>query len=184
MIADLPHARTPARRQAPELMRLDWRPPDGNVPLLPGQVHIWYVRLNGENGESGWFSFLSSDEKNRTQRLLLPLNRTRFAHARAALRAILSLYCKVPPDRLRFGYSQMGKPYLIQTGLPFPLEFNISHCGDHMLAVISVAGAVGVDLERVRLIDGNEQIIKRYFSEKDLKTYQLLSEEKQEVAFF
>jgi 4'-phosphopantetheinyl transferase len=184
MIADLLQTRTPARWQAPELMRLDWCPPVGNVPLFPGQIHIWYVRLDGEGEECGGFSFLSGDEKARSKRLLSPLNRKRFTRARAALRAILSLYCEVPPDLLRFGYSQKGKPYLMQAGLPFPLEFNISHCGDHMLTAVSSAGSVGVDLERVQPMDTGEQIIRQFFSDHDQKAYQSLPSDKRDISFF
>jgi 4'-phosphopantetheinyl transferase len=165
-------------------MQREWRQTAEIPSLQPGQIHIWSVDLDGVEGMDGWYTILSSDERNRAQRLLSPLKGKRFTRARAALRIILSSYFEVPPDRLCFGYSQKGKPYLMEMGLPYPLEFNISHCEDLMLAVVSVAGAVGIDLERIRPIDGSGQIIKRYFSEKDWKAYQLLSEKKRDVAFF
>jgi len=176
--------RKTAHWQAPETMRIEWRRPARTSILCPGEVHVWNVSLDGDDRIGGWFSILSCDERYRAQRLLSPLKRKRFTRARAALRCILSSYCEVPPDRLRFGYSQKGKPYLMEMGLPYPLEFSISHCEDLMLVVINVAGAVGVDLEHIRPIDGSKQIIKRYFSGKDWKVYQLLSEKKRDVAFF
>lgn len=183
MRTDPLQTRTVELRQAPTTCPLVWRWPVRKYLLRPGEVHIWNVILDGEDEMGGWYSILSSDERNRAERLLSPLKRKRFARARVVLRIILSRYVNVPPDQLRFGYSQKGKPYLLEAGLPYPLEFNISHCEDLMLAVISVAGMVGVDLERVQPIDGSEQIIMRYFSDNDLKMVQSLKNDKRNGAF-
>ena len=56
-----------------------------------------------------------------------PVLQRRFATGRGALRAILAGYLSMEPERLKFGYTAYGKPFLLNS--PANIQFNLSHSG-------------------------------------------------------
>jgi 4'-phosphopantetheinyl transferase len=125
------------------------------LPLLTGtDVHIWHFGLDEEvNADS-----LSNDELQRADRLKIPLVRRRFIAARVHLRWILSQYVTVPPAQLIFQYTASGKPFL-----PHNIEFNLTHSENHALLAVA-RSPVGIDIERLRPIDGLDYIVNSTFT--------------------
>jgi 4'-phosphopantetheinyl transferase len=114
-----------------------WQPA-GGPPVLEGEeVHrVSHV--------------LSPDECERAACFLRPEDRHRFVWTRAVLRMLLAGYLRTEPDEVRLTYGRYGKPALQGEGGP---AFNVSHSGNVALIAVAPAGAVGVDVEKVRDVD-------------------------------
>ena len=68
-------------------------------------------------------------------------------HARGLLRYLLGHYLARDPQGLDFITNDYGKPALSTADR---LQFNVSHCQDHILIGLTLRVPVGVDLERIR----------------------------------
>ena len=112
-------------------------------------------------------SVLSSEERQRAQRLAFPHLRRHFLAAHGAMRRILAEYAQCPPAALRFAASSYGKPFLPDCPR---LAFNLSHSGEvALLGVAQGSGsgspiALGVDIELCRPGTDFPSISARYFS--------------------
>ncbi|MEN8175014.1 MAG: 4'-phosphopantetheinyl transferase superfamily protein, partial [Pseudomonadota bacterium] len=88
-----------------------------------------------------------------------------FAHARLALRRILSGYLKHPAEQIVFHYENNGRP-----GIAHPaadIDFNLSHTGNRMVLAVSQAFRVGVDIEVVRASPRHAAIARRFLTADD-----------------
>lgn len=138
-------------------------PPDSG--LLPREVQVWAAWLDATSeGPAGFWSTLSSQERERAARYAARRERERFVVARGLLRAILSSALGVEPQSLEFLYSPKGKPSLGGALARSGLQFNLAHSG--ALAVFAVARdrIVGVDVEQLRPVPDLSDLIKRYLS--------------------
>jgi 4'-phosphopantetheinyl transferase len=129
-----------------------------------GDVWLWAVPLDRAGGSMEWaFARLSPDERRHAGRFGDPVQRARYAIARAALRQLLGWYTERDPAGIRFAYGRAGKPRLEDT----PVHFNVSHSGD--LAVVALARntTVGVDVERRKPSFRASDIASRLFHEEE-----------------
>jgi 4'-phosphopantetheinyl transferase len=115
--------------------------------ISPGEVHIWRVDLGLW---SGVLAELSAEERARAARFRWEDVRRRWAAGRAALRLILERYTGTPAAELLFARGEYGKPYLAGS----PVRFNMTDSGDLALYAVALDAEIGVDIERVRPIDG------------------------------
>lgn len=129
--------------------------------LSDAEIHIWQIDLDRQKQYSP--NLFSPDETNRAMRLKQKLDHKRFIHTRGAMRTILSSYLGVSGEVLRFGIGEKGKPYLASpdTGL----EFNLSHCENIALLVVTKNIQIGVDIERIKAKPLQLKIAKRMFPE-------------------
>jgi 4'-phosphopantetheinyl transferase len=133
--------------------------------LLPGDVQVWACWLDvTSEASAGFWSTLSSQERERAARYAAQSERARFVVARGLLRAILGSALGVEPQSLEFLYSTKGKPSLGGAYARSGLQFNLAHSGG--LAVFAVVRdrIVGVDVEQLRPIPDLSDLIKRYLS--------------------
>ena len=115
--------------------------------LAEREVHLWRIGLDvSDRTLDRLRHMLSEDERKRTERFRFPILRRRFAAGRGALRSILANYLSMAPERLEFGYSQHGKPFL--ANVRADIHFNISHSHDLMVAAVCRGRPVGVDVEK------------------------------------
>jgi 4'-phosphopantetheinyl transferase len=146
------------------------------LPLADTDVLIWHYRLDALADET----LLSSDERQRADRLLMPQKRQHFIAARVGLRLILSQQTGVAPQDLTFAYRPHGKPYLVGWE---SLEFNLSHADD--LALLVVADRpVGIDVERERPLTSMAQMMEIAFSPAEQAAIYQLPHEDQQHAFY
>ncbi len=115
--------------------------------MTPGEVHIWRVDLNLWGNPD---AELNAEELARAARFKFPELRHRWAAGRAALRRLLETYTGVPAAALSFARGEHGKPYLAGSRV----RFNMSDSGDVALYAVTLDAEIGVDVERVRGIDG------------------------------
>lgn len=117
---------------------------------IPADVRL--VRLDLDAGvplTDPRFDVLSGEEREAAARFRRPIDALRSAATRAALRRLLGAELGEAPEALRFVRSDRGRPALAAAGEP-PLDFNLSHGGDHALIAWSRLRRVGVDIEPLR----------------------------------
>lgn len=128
------------------------------LPLPPDELHIWRWSLDEIAPQ---YETLSAEERQRADRLKLPVVRQRFIAGRCALRAILALYTGEPPAALTFTHNADGKPALA-SGV---LHFNLSHSQDHAALAIAANTPVGVDVERLRPLPNLPDMLEMILTE-------------------
>lgn len=128
--------------------------------IAAGEVHVWSVGLDG-SGESG--TELDDAERARAARFRVESARLRYVAGHTALRRILARYTGVPAGALRFAQGEHGKPCLPGS----PLRFNMSDSGERALYAVTLGTEVGVDVERIRPMEGAAAIAARFLPEAE-----------------
>ncbi|NOJ04134.1 4'-phosphopantetheinyl transferase superfamily protein [Vibrio splendidus] len=156
-------------------------------------VDLWLCSLSNLNDQPDSVSQLknrlTADEIAKVERYRMPSSQTQALYVRNYLRAILSRYSCLPPEKWRFEYGEKGKPSLIEKQqIETGLNFNISHSKEHLLiAVCQKEGKqvqLGVDIEHARSSTNIDSIMKHYFSDKELTDLLKLNKEEQRERFF
>ncbi len=154
----------------------EWRDPPIEGILPDGEVHIWRSLHASFPGNVHWAAtVLSHEEEQRANRFHRNMHRHQYIYSHWALRTILSLYCNIAPEKLRFIKNEFGKPYLQVEGAISPIQFNLSYCHGMSLVGITKIGEIGVDVEQRRKVPEALQIAKHYFSEKETRMLNSLS---------
>ncbi|WP_405535400.1 4'-phosphopantetheinyl transferase family protein [Streptomyces sp. NBC_00075] len=124
---------------------------------------------------------LSPRERERADRLRLPVDRSRFTVCRWALRTLLGSACRLPPEDVRFVYGVRGKPRLADAP---EVHFNLTHARG--LALIAVGDApVGIDVEYAdRIPDTMYELIRCFFSPAERRRVLERPAEEHRDAFF
>lgn len=123
----------------------------GVKPAISGQtsVEVWFcdVDLLSDAVLSELFLLLSPGEQQRNELFLVERPRRLHAAAYALARQAIASRLGQPPDRLRFGRTPAGKPYLIDPA--GSLTFNIAHSGSLAVCALTERWAIGVDVEPI-----------------------------------
>lgn len=132
---------------------------------LPG-VRVWEFGLDvPQDDMNDCERLLSSDERERAARYVLPVVRSRFIVARARLRSILGEILGVPGDQPTFTYAEHGKPYLAPPWHASGYRFNLAHSADRALLAVARDHDIGCDLETHRGLRYGPAVARRFFSE-------------------
>lgn len=131
-------------------------------------VHVWPLSPDLPIRDDD-LALLADAERVRMARFVFAKDRARFSQAHARMRRLIGAHIGAAPAELAFGESEHGKPFLSRG--PF---FNLSH--SHNLAALAICDDLdlGVDIERVRAIEGAD-IARRFFSNQEcaaLSAYQ------------
>jgi 4'-phosphopantetheinyl transferase len=160
-------------------------PPDPPV-LATEDVHVWRFSLDQSPTIVNAFrQLLAHDEQARADRFHFEVDRRHFIAARGCLRTILSRYLKTPPEKIRLGYNDHGKPELATSSAPTQLvHFNVTHSRGLALFAFTRLGEIGVDLEHISLDFAGVDIARRFFSSREVACLEKLPGEMQPRAFF
>ena len=113
-----------------------------------GDLTIEHVDLTPHDlREASAFSWLNEYERSRSREFLSDGARRRYVMCRAATRALLTSKLSCRNEQLSFGASWYSKPFATLDRRPAPVNFNVSHSGDHGLVAVAPKGRVGVDVE-------------------------------------
>ncbi len=160
-----------------------WNPSTNRPELLPNQVHLWRVRLDGVGYQDEHLAeVLSAEEQGRAQRFQFDQHRQRFIRTHAISRMILSKYTGIDPARLVFGAGARGKPFLVyERSVPY---FNLSHSGDLMILGIADDLGLGVDVEIINNQLEWKQIAANFFDAAEMKGIASLSTQIEQLRAF
>jgi len=162
-----------------------WEPPPVYANLLHDDVHVWCAWLDQSISNLEWLTHtLSMDELLRADRFRFEQDRQRYIIGRGLLRTILGYYLGIEPGRLHFCYGMYGKPALAEMSGTSTLRFSLAHAHGLALYAVSRDRELGVDLELIRHIADTEQIVNRYFSEREKAVFRALTADKKQEAFF
>jgi 4'-phosphopantetheinyl transferase len=162
-----------------------WVSAPENIILVPNMVQVWRIPLDLPDSEMHALEkLLSDDELEKANRYRFQVHRNRYIVSRGALRKILGHYLGLSPGLLHFRYNSYGKPALDNAYKGEPLEFNISHSHELCLAAVTRAHPIGVDIEYIRSDLADEQIARRFFSQREVAMLLSLPEELRKEAFF
>jgi 4'-phosphopantetheinyl transferase len=162
-----------------------WGQPADRPLATMDEVHIWRSFLNPPLWHvSALKQILAPDERARADRFVRAEDRTRFIVGRGVLRTILGRYLGLDPRQLQFSYNPFGKPALEAAAGGELIRFNVSHSGNIALYAVASGRAIGVDIERIRLDFGTEDIAQRFFSEREVATLRALPASCRLEAFF
>ncbi len=127
---------------------MSWRKgPEGPV-LRDGEVHVWRLGLDRVPTSAGSElpGLLAPEELSGARRFRRERDRERWLLARAFLRSVLSRYTAVPARDITFTQGPYGKPALAGQGP----RFNLAHSDNLAVLALSLDGAIGADVERLR----------------------------------
>jgi 4'-phosphopantetheinyl transferase len=157
----------------------------GLLDTLPDQreVHVWFVELEASAASvEACRRSLSADESERASRFRSEHLGTAFTLSRGILRVLLGRYLAIEPSGIRFAHGARGKPRL---SFPeTPLEFNLAHSGRLATYAFAVGCELGVDIEEVRPIPDQEDIVRRMFSREECEEWLGLDLSQRGEAFF
>lgn len=117
-------------------------------------------------GELATHPTLSPDELARAQRYHHPLDGTRFAAGRTALRKVLAAHLGLAAEAVRFGAGLLGKPCLLGDG---DLRFSFSRSGEYALIAVAVGCELGVDLQQWPPANGLRALAERVCTPAELE---------------
>ncbi|MDY6937962.1 MAG: 4'-phosphopantetheinyl transferase superfamily protein [Cyanobacteriota bacterium] len=163
---------------------LPWRSSPLELDLSPDRVQIWHADLNHLwRPIDRWYELLSPDERQRADRFLRPVDCHSFVTARGVLRELLGRYLNLEPKQIEFGYTERGKPFILNGDRPLSLEFNLSHSGGVALYAIACHRRVGIDVESHRDLEVLS-LARRFFSEREYDRLCEIPPERQTEAFY
>jgi 4'-phosphopantetheinyl transferase len=137
------------------------------MPRGQGEFELVVARL--DSSSDSLEACLSADERSRAARFFFARDRRRYIAARARLRELLGERLGVAPKAVELVYGENGKPHLAGG----ELHFNVAHCNDVALFGFSRFD-IGVDLEALRPIAGDDAIAAQWFSPAERLLYELL----------
>jgi 4'-phosphopantetheinyl transferase len=162
---------------------IGWPPPPAGCRLDSLEAHVWACSLDVPEVEVARFqSLLAPEERERAARFRFDQHRNRFIAGRGLLRTILARYLEVEPGRIQLAYGPNGKPSLTKGQRGF--QFNLAHSEDLALLAVTAGSEIGVDVERVRVLDDFDELVLRFFSRQETEAFRRLAREERPAAFF
>jgi 4'-phosphopantetheinyl transferase len=154
-------------------------------PLADNEIHVWATTLSMAAAGLELFSAtLTPDEKERAKKSKFEKHRNRYIAGRGALRAILGQYLDARAADLRFDYLTNGKPAFAQDFAGAGIHFNLAHTEDLALIAVTRIGPIGVDVECVRPTKNVDELVARFFSQRENELFQKVPNDQKPVAFF
>jgi 4'-phosphopantetheinyl transferase len=134
-------------------------------PALPHDaVHVWCVRLDLQpESVQRLEEVLAMDERERADAFRFAYLRRRYVVTRGVLRQLLATYLTADAASLRFHFSALGKPSLVERVDSTSLSFNVSHSEEIALIAAARGRELGVDIERIRAIEDADGVAEHYF---------------------
>jgi 4'-phosphopantetheinyl transferase len=162
-----------------------WSEPSESLSLATGDVHVWRVELNQPEPSLEKFrETLEEQELDRASRFHFEKHRRHFTAGRGVLRQLLSQYLGTKPEQLRLSYGAYGKPALNGEHKDSRLRFNMSHSHEVALFAFAEDRELGVDVEHIRTDFASEEVARRFFSRREVETFNALPRHDQVAAFF
>lgn len=125
-------------------------------------------------------NLLTEEEKTRIDKFYFKKDQNNFTLSRGITRGILAKYLDINPKQIILSQNKFGKLYLENE----KLKFNLSHTKDFLLIGVSFDTEIGIDIEKIREFKVYQEIVRRFFSENEIKAFFLQTEDKYQESFF
>ena len=164
---------------------LTWLEPPESLSLATGEVHVWRVELEQpEHLLEKYRETLDEHELDRARRFHFEKHRRGFTVGRGVLRQLLSQYLDAKPEEIRLSYGAYGKPELSGEHENSRLRFNMSHSHEMALFAFAEDRELGVDVEHIRSDFASDEVARRFFSRREVETFNAIPQQQQVTAFF
>ncbi len=150
-------------------------------------AHAWHVNpdhISPPALHEHCSSWLSKTEQSHYAALRAPELRHRYLTGRALGRLSLSEYAAVDPAEWRFAENEFGKPQIAEPSAFKSLQFNIAHTEGMVVCLLSRAGEVGVDVEKISRTADIDLIARNFLSEPERASLTVLPQPERNVRFF
>lgn len=155
-------------------------PTRGTLTLKPGEVHVWWSRLDRPPMDRAELSStLQVEEILDAQRQRQIFDRRRKTVSRGLLRLLVASYLGDAPESFDFLRTDLGKPYL---KAPATLRFSVSHSAFGLLMAFADNLPIGVDIEALDTIDNEHALLRRCFSAAETERIVKLPKEDRSLA--
>ncbi len=132
-----------------------------------------------------YHTLLDKEEQLQQKRFHFEKHRHQYLITRAMVRCVLSLYDNsIKPEEWKFKKNRYGKPYIHNTEVKMPLQFNLSHSEGMILLAITNGQEVGIDVEWLLRRGPTQEIAQNYFSPIEVAQLTALPKEHQRNRFF
>lgn len=156
-----------------------------NYILLKGEVSLWLIDINQYlSSLDELMSVLDDDERCRANRFKFEKDRNCFVISHGILRLLLGRYLDCLPQSIDFILNQYGKPSLSAEQCSYPLYFNLSHSKEFALVAFTLDQPIGVDIEYMQNKMQADDIVERFFSEKEREEFFLLPDQEKLEGFY
>lgn len=158
--------------------RVSWQSASARGFSAAPEIHIWQLPIQREKPEGR--QLLSTAEVERLEAMPAGAARNGFYSARLGLRSLLGDYLSVAAHAVRLHIAKQGKPHIDPA--QGDIHFNLSHTDGMILLAISKACPLGIDVERLRRINGQDKIARKLFSSTEFDAIQ--AADNRQLAFF
>jgi 4'-phosphopantetheinyl transferase len=164
---------------------MPWTAPPADVSLDWDSVHVWAMSLQvPDDALDRLAKTLAPAERLRAESFYFDRDRNRFMAGHGMLRTILGRYLHAQPGTIWLEYGPHGKPLLAGRFTRSGLHFNVAHCENLALLAVAHGRVVGVDLERIRAMDGAQDLMAIFCSPRESAEFQSLPPGERDAAFF
>jgi 4'-phosphopantetheinyl transferase len=130
------------------------------------EVHVWSKPVDATEDLVGSLELLDDAERVQAGRFRFERDRMRFVLRRAFARRVLARHLDVHPAAVGIRTSLLGRPELDP---PCDLSFNTSHSDGMAVVAVAQGQRVGIDIERVREIEGALDIAEGLFAAPEVE---------------
>ncbi|HEY1724244.1 MAG TPA: 4'-phosphopantetheinyl transferase superfamily protein [Steroidobacteraceae bacterium] len=158
---------------------------DAPGTLARNAVHVWHIPVQPPAAMARMAStVLTSAEQARAARFVRAEDRIRFQLGRLAARLLLSRYQGQPLGEVTIEPDQHGKPQAGGASKADPIQFNLSHSGEWILAAFAIGLALGIDVEQMDSERVRAELVEYFMSDAERRAWQQLDEAQRCAAFF
>ena len=151
------------------------------IDVQDAALRMWLADIgDGETCVEGCWQLLSADERARAERYRCGDDRRGFVKRRALLRKLIGAELGTAPAKVKFAYSNYGKPALVNNQR---LRFNLSYAKNCCLIAISDGLEVGVDIEHLDTTGELWRLARHFLSSRETDALQRLGNARREAAF-
>ncbi|MDP4177074.1 MAG: 4'-phosphopantetheinyl transferase superfamily protein [Bacillota bacterium] len=125
-----------------------------------------------------FYSLISSEKKDRINKFHFIDDRKRSLYGDLLIRQLITKKLGVMNDKISFGVTDYGKPYLINDK---NFHYNISHSKDWVFCGISDY-KIGVDIEHIKVCDFD--LAERFFAKEEYEFLKMALDEECDKLFF
>ena len=148
---------------------------DTRVTLGSRHAHLWWIRpdtLTDPAELARCRALLTDDERAKVDRFRFARDRHVCLVTRVLVRATLSRYSDVPPDRWRFRTNDHGRPEIQSPSST--IHFNLSHTKGLIVCLVSLDREIGVDVESLDRASRWGDLAERFFAPREAAALQRL----------